>query len=246
MPCSHGKPAHPACLNALAYHFGHKHVGKLRRMRLQKARPLPWRQKTEYQPRTLRLAAAQQELDASASELLVVLNAHAHARIPHSGDKGRATEHSSHGVDAEHGKVERELLKLAGFAERADRRHLRQPSAAQHHHRPAREVSPVCKGLDKGVAHDVLARVQKARIAARVARADARARPHQRGDTVRQLLDIHVAGNGQPARPHAHFLLRHTEHVRAEKVRMGKDPRVESAAGHAGNHDVRSPTCPKM
>ena len=246
MSCAHGKPAHPACFNTLAYHLGHKHVGKLCRMCLQQTRPLPRRQKTKYQPGTLRLTAAQQELDASAPKLLVVLNAHAHARIPHSQNKGWATEQSPHGVNAEHGEVERKLLKLARFAERADRRHVRQPSTAQHHHRPAREVGPVCKGLDKGVAHNVLARMQEARIAARVARTDARACPHQRRDTVRQLLDIHVASNGQPARPHAHFLLRHTEHIWAEKVRMGKDPRVESAAGHAGNHDVRSPTCPKM
>ena len=246
MPCTHGKPAHPACLNTLAYHLGHKHVGKLRRMRLQQTRPLPRRQKAEYQPRTLHFAATKQQLNASASKFLIVLNAHAHARIPHSEDKGRATEQSPHGINAEHGKVERKLLKLAGFAESADRRHIRQPSVAQHHHRPTRKVCPVRKGFDKDMAHDMLARVQEARIATRVARTDARACPHQRGDTVRQLLDIHVAGNGQPARPHAHFLLRHTEHVRAEKVRMGKDPWVESAAGHAGNHDVRSPTCPKM
>ena len=136
------------------------------------------------------------------------------------------TEQSPHGINAEHGKVERKLLKLAGFTESADRRHIRQPSVAQHHHRPTRKVCPVRKGFDKDMAHDMLARVQEARIATRVARTDARACPHQRGDTVRQLLDIHVAGNGQPARPHAHFLFRHTEHVRAEKVRMEKDPRV--------------------
>ena len=246
MSCAHGKPAHPACFNTLAYHFGHKHVGKLCRMCLQQTRPLPRRQKTKYQPGTLRFTAAQQELDTSASEFLVVLNTHAHARVSHSQNKGRATEHSPCGVNAEHGKVERKLLKLATFAERADRCHVRQPSTAQHHHCPARKVCPVRKGFDKDMAHDMLARMQEARIAARVARTDARACPHQRRDTVRQLLDIHVAGNGQPARPHAHFLLRHTEHVRTEKVRMGKDPRVESAAGHAGNHDVRSPTCPKM
>ena len=184
-------------------------------------------------------------LDKACPQTLVILDAHAHARIAQRWRKRRAAERAALQVYAEHGKAQRKLLDLPCVHKRPDPGDLRQPAVPQNHHRPAHETRAACEGFGKCVPHDKLAGVQKPAVGPSVTGTDARTGRHKHGHTVRKPLDVQIAGNGKPAHPHAHLLRTDAKHVGSEKERLRQGLGIDARAGQARYDDTRTPARPK-
>ena len=187
----------------------------------------------------------QKHLAASHGEVGVVFHAHPRARVPRPNGHRRAAEPPPGQVDPKEGVALRKLLEEGPVAARAHRPQLREAPLAQNHHGAHGHKRGERQGLGEHVAQEPLARALVGLVKEGVGGADAGARAHEHGGPVREPGHVEVAGDGEPAAPHAELLDAHLEEVGPQDERPAQKPLVGSRPGSARDDYPRAPARPE-